>query len=104
MHDIKTFTKTPLNKLKNLCIGDKIELLTYKKDRKITIIKKDLAIYNVIEDGFKYKEFDNVKFTELEHLLKQLQSVEFPRSNKYFFKISSSKYKYSVKNIRELFL
>lgn len=77
MHDIKTFTKTPLNKLKNLCIGDKIELLTYKKDRKITIIKKDLAIYNVIEDGFKYKEFDNVKFTELEHLLKQLQSVEF---------------------------
>ena len=78
MHDIKTFTKTPLNKLKNLCIGDKIELLTYKKDRKITIIKKDLAIYNVIEDGFKYKEFDNVKFTELEHLLKQLQSVEFP--------------------------
>ena len=49
MHDIKTFTKTPLNKLKNLCIGDKIELLTYKKDRKITIIKKDLAIYNVIE-------------------------------------------------------
>ena len=87
MHDIKTFTKTPLNKLKNLCIGDKIELLTYKKDRKITIIKKDLAIYNVIEDGFKYKEFDNVKFTELEHLLKQLQSVEVPRSNKYFLKL-----------------
>ena len=57
MHDIKTFTKTPLNKLKNLCIGDKIELLTYKKDRKITIIKKDLAIYNVIEDGFKYKVY-----------------------------------------------
>ena len=87
MHDIKTFTKTPLNKLKNLCIGDKIELLTYKKDRKITIIKKDLAIYNVIEDGFKYKEFDNIKFTELEHLLKQLQSVEFPRSNKYFLEL-----------------
>ena len=87
MHDIKTFTKTPLNKLKNLCIGDKIELLTYKKDRKITIIKKDLAIYNVIEDGFKYKEFDNIKFTELEHLLEQLQSVEFPRSNKYFLKL-----------------
>lgn len=87
MHDIKTFTKTPLNKLKNLYIGDKIELLTYKKDRKITIIKKDLAVYNVIEDGFKYKEFDNIKFTELEHLLKQLQSVEFPRSNKYFLKL-----------------
>ncbi len=86
MHDIKSFTKTPLNKLKKLNIGDKIELLTYKKDRKVTIIKKDLSIYNVIEDGFKYKEFNNVKFTELEHLLKQLQSVEFPRSNKYFLK------------------
>lgn len=87
MHDIKTFTKTPLKKLKNLYIGDKIELLTYKKDRKITIIKKDLDIYNVIEDGFKYKEFDNVKFAELERLLKQLKSVEFPRNNKYFLKL-----------------
>lgn len=66
--------------------GDKIQLLTYKKDRKITIIKKDLNTYSIIEDGFKYKEFDDVKFTQLESLLKQLKSVEFPRSNKYFLK------------------
>ncbi len=87
MHDIKSFTKTPLDKSKKLSIGDKIELLTYKKDRKIIIIKKDLNIYSVIEDGFKYKEFDNIKFTELEHLLKQLKPIEFPRSHKYFLKL-----------------
>lgn len=87
MHDIKTFTKTPLIKLNNLNIGDKIELLTYKKDRKIIIIKKDLTIYDVIEDGFYYKTFENIKFNQLDKLLKKLQQIEFPRSNKYFLKL-----------------
>ena len=63
MHDIKTFTKTSLNKLKNLCIGDKIELLTYKKDRKITIIKnaKYPASLNRIEGKAKIFEENSIR-------------------------------------------
>ncbi|EPZ54691.1 hypothetical protein H477_3831 [[Clostridium] sordellii ATCC 9714] len=40
MYDIKNFTKTPIDKLSKLKVGDKLEILTYKKDRKIIIIKK----------------------------------------------------------------
>lgn len=90
MFDIKGFTKTPIENLTKLKVGDKIELLTYKKDRKVIIIKKDLNIYDVIEDGFNYNKFEDISLNQLEKLLKKLQRIEFPRSNKYFLKIIPS--------------
>lgn len=87
MNDIKTFTKTPLEKLKKLNPGGRVELLTFKKDRSVVIIKKDFDIYDVIEDGFNNKVFENIKFDNLEKLLKNLKKIEFPRSNNYFLKI-----------------
>ena len=87
MLDIKHFTKTPVERLRKLNIGDKIVLLTYKKDRKIIITKNDDNTYDVLEDGFEIKEFLAVEHSKLEKLLKQLQYVEFPRSNKYFMEI-----------------
>lgn len=90
MFDIKGFTKTPIEKLTKLKVGDKIELLTYKKDRKVIIIKKDLNIYDIIEDGFNYNKFEDISLNQLEKLLKKLQRIEFPRSNKYFLKIIPS--------------
>lgn len=90
LFDIKGFTKTPIEKLTKLKVGDKIELLTYKKDRKVIIIKKDLNIYDVIEDGFNNNKFEDISLNQLEKLLKKLQRIEFPRSNKYFLKIIPS--------------
>lgn len=87
MHDIKNFTKTPLQQIKKLAVGDIIELLTFKKDRKILIVKSDFNFYKVIEDGFEYKEFENIDSKNLEKLLKQLKRIEFPRSNKFHLNV-----------------
>lgn len=70
MIDIKNFTKTPIEKLKKLEKGDRIELLTFKKDRKVIIIKKDFNYCDVIEEGFEYKVFENIEIKKLEKLLK----------------------------------
>ena len=87
MLDIKNFTKTPVDKLRKLNCGDRVELLTFKKDRKIIIIKIDQHNFDVIEDGFEIKEFPEVEDSKLVKLLKQLQRIEFPRSNKFFMEI-----------------
>ncbi|MEG0856844.1 MAG: hypothetical protein RSG52_10260 [Terrisporobacter sp.] len=65
--------------------------MTFKKDRKIILVKKDLNLYKVIEDGFEYKEFDNINYEKLEVLLKQMQHVEFPRSNKFYLEVIENK-------------
>ena len=87
MLDIKTFTVTPIKKLKKLNLEDAIELLTYKRDRKIVIKKKRSNTYNVAEDGFEIREFFDVEENKLVKLLKDLQKIEFPRSHKYFMEI-----------------
>lgn len=87
MLDIKHFTKIPVDKLRKLNSGDRIELLTYKKDRKVVITKKDKHLCDVTEDGFEMKEFHDIEDSGLAKLLKQLQRIEFPRSNKFFLEI-----------------
>lgn len=87
MQDMKNFIRAPLQKLKKLNSGDKVELLTFKKDRKITIIKRDFNLYEVIEDGFEHKTFEGVRQEELEKLLNRLKRIEFPRSNKFALKV-----------------
>lgn len=87
MIDIKKFRKVAFENLKKIDIGNKIELLTFKKDRKVTIEKIDQNLFNVIQDGFEYKQFDKLDNKKLEKALKQIQRVEFPRSNKFFLKI-----------------
>lgn len=90
MIDITHFTKTPVDRLKNLSVGDRIELLTYKKDRMVTIVKEDDQTYLVKEKGFQVKEFSVADKSKLAKLLKQLQQIEFPRSKKFFLRIISS--------------
>lgn len=87
MIDIKNFRKYAFENLKKIDVGNKIELLTFKKDRKVTIEKIDQDIFNVIQDGFEYKQFYNLDSKKLEKALKQIQRAEFPRSNKVFLKI-----------------
>ena len=85
--DIKNFTRTPIDKIKKMSDGDRIELLTYKKDRKVVFVKNDAHLYDVFQDGFETKAFDDVVATKLEKLLKTLQRIEFPRSNNYFLQL-----------------
>lgn len=87
MIDIKNFRKYTFESLKKIDVGNKIELLTFKKDRKVTIEKIGQNIFNVIQDGFEYKQFDNLDNKKLGKILKQIQRTEFPRSNKFFLKI-----------------
>lgn len=84
---ISRFTKVPVEKSRKLNPGDKIVLLTFKKDRKVQIQKKDEHIYDVKEDGFETKLFADVEDIKLEKLLKQLQQIEFPRSNMFFLEV-----------------
>ena len=56
MLDIKSFTRTPVEKLKKMRIGDRMELLTYKRDRKVVIVKVAEEICNVLEDGYEVVE------------------------------------------------
>ena len=87
MLDIRNFTKTPVEKLKKVSDGTRIELLTYKKDRKVVLIKKSEHTCDVLEDGFEIVEYPDVEESKLVKLLKQLQRIEFPRSNKFFMEI-----------------
>ena len=89
MLDIKNFTRTPIEKLKKMKIGDKMELLTYKRDRKVVIVKIGEEICHVLEDGFEVVEYSAIENSQLSKLLKQLQRIEFPRSNKFFLEITS---------------
>ncbi|MFR8868847.1 hypothetical protein [Paraclostridium sordellii] len=66
MLDIKNFTKVTLEKLKKINIGDQLELLTYKKDRKIIIMKTDYSKFHIIEDGFEYNEFKNIDIKNID--------------------------------------
>ena len=91
MLDIKNFTKVTLEKLKKINTGDQLELLTYKKDRKIIITKTDYSKFHIIEDGFEYNEFKNIDIKNLGKILKKLKKIEFPRSNKFFLKIINKK-------------
>ena len=91
MLDIKNFTKVTLEKLKKFNTGDQLELLTYKKDRKIIITKTDYSKFHIIEDGFEYNEFKNIDIKNLGKILKKLKKIEFPRSNKFFLKIINKK-------------
>lgn len=91
MLDIKNFTKVTLEKLKKFNIEDQLELLTYKKDRKIIITKTDYSKFHIIEDGFEYNEFKNIDIKNLGKILKKLKKIEFPRSNKFFLKIINKK-------------
>ncbi|HBI7144617.1 TPA: hypothetical protein K8M87_002869, partial [Clostridium perfringens] len=52
-----------------------------KKNRKV-IIEKLENTFNVYEDGYEKREFLNISKEELKKLLRTIEKIEFPRSNK----------------------
>ena len=81
MIDISAVIPTVLLKLKKLPVGHFLDLQTYKKDRSVTIVKRDDNNFLIIENGFNQEEFD-VDAVKLKKTLKVLLKKEFPRSNK----------------------
>ncbi|MDD3312600.1 hypothetical protein [Pseudodesulfovibrio sp.] len=72
---------TLLARLRKMETGRGLALLTYKRDRSVTVIRLDVNRYEVRENGFAKttKETDQVG---LKGLLRTLLKREFPRSNK----------------------
>lgn len=76
-----SFVADTLKRLDKIEVGKALDIRTYKKDRKIVILKLEGA-YHVYEDGFEKESYLNVQQGELKKLLKKLGRIEFPRSNK----------------------
>ena len=61
--------------------GDSLELLTWKKDRSLLLVKQSGEKVVVVERGFVEEEYQ-VEFNKLKKLLKSLLKREFHRSHK----------------------
>ena len=67
--------------LRKMETGDSLELLTWKKDRSLLLVKQSGEKVVVVERGFVEEEYQ-VEFNKLKKLLKSLLKREFPRSHK----------------------
>ena len=67
--------------LRKMETGDSLELLTWKKDRSLLLVKQSGEKVVVVERGFVEEEY-KIEFNKLKKLLKSLLKREFPRSQK----------------------
>ena len=81
MLDRATAVQDVMRRLQKMESGDFLELLTWKKDRSLLLVKQNENEVLVYERGFVEEEF-RVKFSKLKKLLKTLLKREFPRSHK----------------------
>lgn len=79
--NIDTAIKRALQKLKKLSPPEGVEILTYKRNRGVSILKIDEDLLSVRERGYEENEF-SVSFNDLSKLLKSISKREFPRSRK----------------------
>lgn len=79
MITISSLMQTVLTKLRKMPDGHYVEVLTYKKDRALKIVKLEENQFLVIENGF-HKEQHMTDADNLRKTLKSLIKKEFPRS------------------------
>ncbi len=72
--------------LKKMSPGECLQVLTWKRDRYLSINKKSAQVLFVQERGFSEQDFE-VTPDKLRKLLKTLLRREFPRSNKIRTKV-----------------
>lgn len=83
LHEVK-------RNLKNCAIQGGLELMSYKRNRTVAIIKEEGGKFIVVENGYEKAE-QGVVEDELLKKLKPIIKREFPRSRKIrIFKFSSS--------------
>lgn len=103
MLTIDNFVFDTLKRLDSLKMGNCLDIRSYKKNRKV-IVEKLEDTYNVYEDGFVKEEYLDLSKEDLKKLLKTIEKVEFPRSNKLRIYILSEKEESSCRaNYREEF-
>ena len=83
---IKDYDRFILNVIRNLEINRRISLLTFKKDRKISILRLTEELFSIEEEGFKIRTFENLDKHQLIKISKKLKDIEFPRSNILYVK------------------
>lgn len=81
MFTIDNFAFDSLRKLNELKPYNCLDIRSYKKNRKVVIEKLENT-FNVYEDGYEKREFLNLSREELKKLLRNIEKIEFPRSNK----------------------
>ena len=82
------FINIAMTSLKRMTPNQKVVFKTFKKDRKVEVLKLENS-YTVIEDGFKNNIIKNLEYKEIKKILKEIQKIEFPRSNKLWYSISN---------------
>lgn len=70
-----------LRRLQKMDSGESLELLTWKKDRSLLLVRQSRDEVYVYERGFAEQEY-RVSSGKLKKLLKTLLKREFPRSHK----------------------
>ena len=85
MIDVSSVVNIVTQRLKKAGPDTGVKLLTYKKDRHVTIIRIDREHLKVVENGFEQQELV-IRQKELRRTLKCLLKREFPRSNKVHIK------------------
>lgn len=69
------------NRLKKIPVGTCLDVRSYKRDRKILVIKKKEDELLIIEEGFSSRRYA-VPVSAMKKLMKELIKREFPRSTK----------------------
>ncbi|MDY3207421.1 hypothetical protein [Clostridium baratii] len=82
------FINIAMTSLKRMTPNQKVVFKTFKKDRKVEVLKLENS-YTVIEVGFKNNIIENLGYKEIKKILKEIQKIEFPRSNKLWYSIST---------------
>lgn len=79
--NIDTAIKRSIQMLKKLSPLQGLEILTYKRNRGVSIVKMDEDLFAVRERGYEENKY-SVSFDALPKLLKSISKREFPRSRK----------------------
>lgn len=87
---IDNFVFDTLKRLDEIKIGNCLDIRSYKKNRKVIIEKLENS-FNLFEDGYRKEEFLDLTKDQLKKLLKGIEKIEFPRSNKLRFYVLDSK-------------
>ena len=68
-------------RLKKMAVGTCLDIRSYKRDRKILVVRQSQDEVLVIEEGFSSRRY-TVPVAGFKKLMKVLVKHEFPRSNK----------------------
>ena len=79
--NVDSALKRVLSQVKKLVPDQGLEILSYKRNRGVTLVKIGEETIEVSERGYRDETFV-IPITELQRILKAIMKIEFPRSRK----------------------